>query len=185
MKTIIKKSVLIVLVICMFINTNAFAYSETDGLIVPVRFKYEVKSSDLEEGNALALEVIENVYSSGMILFREYSSGVAYVDSYKKSSFLGQGGKIEVRAGYLIDVNGIRRNIIISSTSKGRGSLAPLALSLATAGLAVGIWQNIGHAKTIPILLGSAATVGTLGLASMVGEEAVISPGKIMFAHVN
>ena len=188
MKKNIEKMVIGVLVgILLLVQVPVFAYEEGGRLLVPVRFKYEVSSDSLQEGDAVPLEVVENVYLDSMVLFKEYSSGIAYVNSYKKSAFLGRGGKIEITSGYLNDVNGARHSITLSSSAKGRGSLAPLVLSLATAGLGVGIWQGIGSvkAKSVPILLGSAATLGAIGLASMTGKEAVLSSGKVIFAHVN
>lgn len=188
MKNKIQKMVIGMLVsVLLLLQVPVFAYGEGSGLVVPVRFKYEVGSDSLQEGDAVPLEIIENVYSNNMLLFKENTSGIAYVSSFKKSSFLGQGGKIEVTLGYINDVNGIKRNITLSSSAKGRGSLAPLVLSLATAGLGVGIWQGIGgiKAKSVPILLGSAASLGAIGLASMTGKEAKLSPGKVIFAHVN
>ncbi len=189
MKDKIQKMVIGLLMgVILVVQLPVFAYGEEGGgLVIPIRFKYEVSSDSLQQGDAIPLEIVENVYLNGMILFKEYDSGIAYVNSYKKSSFLGRGGKIEITSGYINDLNGIRHSITLSSSTKGRGSLAPLVLSLATAGLAVGIWQGIGSVstKTVPILLGSAATLGTIGLASMAGKEAVLSSGKVIFAHVN
>ena len=188
MKNKIQKMVIGILVgMLLVVQVPVFAYEEGSGLLVPVRFKYDVSSDSLQEGDAVPLEVVENVYLNGAVLFKEYSSGIAYVNSYKKSAFLGRGGKIEITSGYLNDVNGKRHSITLSSSAKGRGSLAPLILSLATAGLGVGIWQGIGSlkAKSVPILLGSAATLGAIGLASMTGKEAVLSSGKVIFVHVN
>ena len=188
MKNKIQKMVIGILVgILLVVQVPVLAYEEGSGVVVPVRFKYEVSSDSLQEGDAIPLEVVENVYLNGMLLFKEYNSGIAYVSSYKKSAFLGQGGKIEINSGYINDVNGTRHNITLSFNAKGRGSLAPLVLSLATAGLAVGIWQGIGSikAKSVPILLGSAATLGAVGLASMTGKEAMLSSGKVIFAHLN
>lgn len=188
MKNINQKITTIILLIAIcFIQIPVQAINEVSGLVVPIRFKYEVSSDSIEEGDAIPIEVVENVYLNNMILFRENGSGIAYVTSFKKSSFLGQGGKIEIRTGYLQDINGRRHNIILSSNAKGRGSLAPLVLSLATAGLAVNIWDAFSGTgnKASSILYGSAASLGALGLATMTGKEAKLSPGKVIFAHVD
>ena len=183
------KNKIIRLLIIFVLFTNCFPANaqEVYGLSVPVRFRYEVSSSDLEQGDGIPIEITENVYQGDKILFKEYSSGIAYVSSFKGSASFGRGGNIEIRNGYLTDVNGKKHNILLSSNAKGRGSLTPIILTLGSAALSYGVWDLVldGSIGVPSILAASALTLLPVRTAQMRGSEAKLSPAKIVFAYVS
>ncbi len=176
----------ILVVLFLFVQFPVFA-QESRGLTVPVRFRYEVSSDELEVGDGIPLEIAENVYIGEKLLFKEFSPGFAYVSSFKKSASFGRGGSIEIRTGYVADINGKRRNITLSSNAKGKGSLTPIILTLGSAALSYGIWDLTfdGNVGVPSVLAATAFTLLPVRTAQMRGKEARLSPSKIVFAYVD
>lgn len=185
---IIKITLLLTLIIVRSVIMAAPVKAETiaSNTIVepiPVRFQYDISTKDINEGEALPLEVVNDVYINGQKLFAQGNAGYAYIDELKHGRMLGRGGQLSISRGQLVDVNGKTHQVILSTSSKGN-----LRLSSASGALLMGATATdaiINSSSTVGTLLGVGLGVGALGYLLRKGDEATISRGKVMFAHLS
>lgn len=188
MKNKITKIALAIMVITNMVLFVAPVNAETDdiaSLVIPVRFQYNVDTESLEEGNAIPLEVTQDVFQNGKKLFNQGGSGFAVIDELKKARSFGRGGKIKITQGQLIDINGKTHQILLSSNAKGNYKVSSPAGVLIGASTA----YNIAEAAfTAGSVTGSIFGVGVLLIPVAFffkkGQEAKLAKGKIMFARI-
>ena len=183
MKRIINIALIIILIAQTFAS-QAQAESKID-LAIPVRFLEEIDTRSIEKGNAIPLEITQDIYVDGKILFKQGGAGYAEVAEIKHAGFFGRAGKISINSGKLTDIKGVSHNISLSSNASGDHRLSAIGGSLATAGIA----YELAEAA----ILGQEATgiIFALGFAFLPiaflfrrGNEAKLSNGKIMFARL-
>ena len=153
-------------------------------LVVPVRFRYQVHGDDLEAGDGLSLEVVDNVYVGNSLVFRQGGGGVARVSAVKRAGFLGRGGNIEINSGELTDIYGTKHLISLTSNTKGKGSLGPVVLTLLSSGLAVALVPDLLFDNVESTLFGAGLALAPIHFAMKHGKEAKVSDGKVMFARI-
>ena len=160
-------------------------------LKVPVVFKYAISSEELQKGSKIRFSVAENVYIEKKLLFKKDSDGIAYVDSAKKRRIFGRGGKIKIEHGNIRDIYGNMHTLKLSLVFKGRNRKSAVLVPLVAAGAATLIFPVaavVGFAanSTAPLIGAAAATGGPALTAFSKGEEAHVSPARIIYAkHVS
>lgn len=182
----IQKMITILISVALFLmQIPVFAYGEVSGLVVPVRFRYQVYGNDLQVGDGIPLEVVDNVYTGGNLIFRQGGGGFAKVSRVSKAGILGRSGTIEINSGEITDVQRNKHLISITSSSKGRGSLGPVILTLLSSGIAVEVVPDLLFNGVASTLFGTGLALAPVYFIMKKGKEAKLSPGKVIFAHVN
>jgi len=153
-------------------------------LVVPVRFRYKVEGDELEAGDGIALEIVENIYVGNSLVFRQGDGGTAKVSSIKKSGIFGRGGSIEINSGDITDIYGRRHLISLTSSTKGSGTLGPVVLTLLTSGIAVAAVPELLFDSFESTLFGAGLALAPVHFAMKKGKEAKVSNGKVMYARV-
>ena len=155
-----------------------------NGLTIPIRFKYELQGDNLQAGDALAIEVIHDIYTNGILLFKTESTGYAKISSFKKSSFLGRGGKITINSGELIDIYGNKHFISFNQSTQGSSSVGPLVLTLLTSSIAVAaVPEILKKPKPSNVLFAAGLALSPLYFSSGKGKEANVQTGKVILAQ--
>jgi hypothetical protein len=183
-----KRITIVTLIIMTLVQAFApAAQAESiSNLAIPVRFLEDIDGSAIEEGNAIPLEVTQDIYLDGKLLFKQGGAGYAEIADIKHAGLLGRGGKITIRKGKLIDVKGQSHNITLSANATGDQKLS------AGAGTLIG--GSLGYELARFGILSGTATgvlfalgVGIIPIAFLKrkGNEARLSSGKIMFAHIS
>jgi hypothetical protein len=177
--------VLTIIICTQIIGFKAQAEAKNE-FVIPVRFLEDVDGSGIEDGNAIPLEITEDTYVNGKLLFKQGGAGYAEVSSIKHAGFLGRGGKITIRTGRLIDINGKSHNITLSAKANGDERLSAVSGTFIASGLGYEIAKEgliSGSASGILVGLG----VGFIPVAFFLrkGNEARLSSGKIMFARLS
>lgn len=183
-----KIAMILVVILRMIIFSAPVLAVEEQGLSslnIPVRFQYDIDTEGLEEGNAVPLEITQDIYLNGEKTFNQGGAGFAYIDELKRARFFGRGGKIRINRGELVDINGRSHGIYLSATAKGNYKFSSPAGAV-MGGATAFSWAESG--------IKSGTAVGTIfGLGSVLipvaflmkkGNEAKLSRGKIMFARI-
>ena len=97
------------------IEAAGLTTQDLSSLNIPVRFQYNIDTEGLEEGNAVPLEITQDVYLNERLVFKQGGAGFAVIDELKKARTLGRGGKIRITEGQLVDVNGKSHSIYLSA----------------------------------------------------------------------
>ena len=153
-------------------------------LIVPVRFKYQVHGNELEAGDGVPLEIVENVYVGNDLVFRQGSGGIAKVSNIKRAGLLGRSGTIEINSGEITDMYGGRHLISFMYSSKGSGKLGPLVLTLLSSGLAIAVVPDLLFNNLESTLFGTGLALAPIHFVTKKGKEAKVSDGKVMYARI-
>jgi len=170
--------------ILLIVQVPVYAFEEVSGLVVPVRFRYQVHGDDLQIGDGVSLEVVDNVYVGNNLVFKQGGAGVAKVSDIKRAGFLGRSGTIEINSGEITDIDGNKHLISLTSGSKGSGSLGPLVLTLLSSGLAVAVVPDLLFNNLESTLFGAGLALAPIHFAVKKGKEAKVSNGKVMFARI-
>lgn len=185
MKNKIQKMIIGVLAgILLMVQVPVCAFEEVGGLVVPVRFRYPVHGNDLEVGDGIPLEVVDNVYVGSNLIFKQGGGGVAKVSDIKRAGLLSRGGTVEINSGEITDVYGNKHLISLISSSKGSGNLGPLVLTLLSSGLAVAVVPDLLFNNLESTLFGAGLALAPIHFAMKKGKEAKVSDGKVMFARI-
>jgi hypothetical protein len=188
MKNKFTKILVVMIVILQVTILNLPTNANNDNLselVIPIRFKYDIDTEGLEQGNAIPLEITQDVYINGKKLFNENGSGYATIDEFKKAGFFGRGGKIKITQGQLTDINGKSHKVILNANSKGDYKISSPAGALTSAGLAYEIAEaGIYSATATGAILGVGVILIPVAYLFRKGSEAKLASGKIMFAHV-
>lgn len=180
------------LALIAFTALRAFVFAEAvqantaypEGADIPVRFLYDISTKDINEGDALPLEIVQDVYINGKKVFAQGSRGFAYIDELKKARWFGRSGKLRISRGQLLDVNGKQHNVFLSSSAKGDFKIGASAGALIGGAVAADGWINgIGSSATGAVL-GAGLTLIPIAFLLSKGKEATISRGKVMFARL-
>ena len=175
---------LIIMVLTQVSIPAVQAESKSD-LVIPVRFLEDVDTKGIEEGNAIPLEITQDIYVDGKLLFKQGGAGYAEIAELRRAGFLGRGGKITIRNGKLSDIKGVSHNISLSANSSGDHKASALGGGIAGAGLAYDVAHTaiiLGQASTI--LIGVGFIFLPIAFLFRRGNEAKLSNGKIMFARL-
>jgi sulfite reductase beta subunit-like hemoprotein len=184
MKRIINLA-LIIMTLTQAIAPAVQAESRTD-LVIPVRFVEDTDGSGIEDGNAIPLEITQDIYVDGKLPFKQGGAGYAEIADIKHASFLGRGGKITIRTGRLIDIKRQSHDITLSANASGDQRLSAVSGTL--------IGSSLGYELAREGILTGTATgalfavgVGIIPIAYFMrkGQEARLSCGKIMFARLS
>jgi len=152
---------------------------------VPVRFLQNVETSDLELGDAIPLEITQDVYVNGVKLFAQGSGGIAYIDDFKPARCLGRGGYIRLSHGELQDIHGKKHEIAISSSAKGDFKYKSAAGALIGGSMAFNVSKEVLAAGSASgIIFGLGFILIPIAFLMSKGKEAKLSKGKIMFARI-
>ena len=188
MKKKITKIVLTLMVIAKMVFFVAPVNAETNNisnLVIPVRFQYNVDTEGLEEGNAIPLEITQDVYQDGKKLFNQGGAGYAIIDELKRARSFGRGGKIKITQGQLVDLTGKTHQIILSANSKGDYRISSPAGVLIGASTAYNIADaGFSAGSATGSILGIGALLIPVAYFFRKGQEAKLAKGKIMFAHI-
>jgi len=153
---------------------------------IPVRFIEDVNTRELEEGNAIPLEITQDIYINGKLLFKQGGAGYAEIAEFRRAGFLGRGGKLIIRSGIITDIKGQNHKISLSANSNGDYRISAISATLGTAGLAYEI-AKLGFTsnETSGFLIALGAGIVPLAFLFRRGNEAKLSSGKIMFARLS
>lgn len=183
-----KRITIVTLIIMTLVQAFAPAVQaeSVSDLAIPVRFLEDIDTRGLEEGNAIPLEITQDIYLDGKLLFKQGGAGYAEIAELSRAGFLGRGAKITIRSGIITDIKGQNHKISLSANSSGDHRLSAISGTLGTAGLAYDIARlgfTSGEASGVLLALG----VGIVPLAFLFrrGNEAKLSSGKIMFARLS
>ncbi|MEY3370442.1 MAG: hypothetical protein RLZZ361_1112 [Cyanobacteriota bacterium] len=184
MKRIINIALLIIILVQILAPQVKAEYR--NDLLIPVRFLVDIDGKGIEKGNAIPLEITQDIYMDGKLLFKQGGAGYAEIAEIKHAGFLGRGGKILIRSGKLTDIRGQTHNITLSANAIGDRKLSSVSGTLIGGGLGYEIAKEgliSGTASGVLIGLG----VGVIPLAYFLrkGQEAKLSCGKIMFARLS
>ncbi len=190
MKNLLTKLTIAIMILIRSIIMAAPASAETttsqnimNG--IPVRFQYDINTKDIEQGNAIPLEIVHDIYIDGKKIFAQGGAGYAYVDTLKQARSFGRGGELSVSRGELIDVEGKAHHIYLSANANGDRKLMPMAGALMGAASTFEILEGatrVGSATGI--LFGAGTGLATVAGVLGKGKEATISRGKVMFATI-
>lgn len=148
--------------------------------VIPVRFLADVSTKDIEPGNAIPLQIVQDIYNGEQKVFAQGGAGYAYIDNLEPSKSLGRGAKLSISRGVLIDINGRSHQIELNANAKGDGRLMPVAGGLMAGASSLDVANNVGSATGIIFAVG--AILSTIAVFRSKGKEATLSSGKVMFA---
>lgn len=167
----------------MFLTNPLIALANTN--VVPVRFLHNITTKDINQGDAIPLEIIHDINIDGHKIFAQGGAGYAHIDEVQKARWLGRGGKITISRGVIVDTLGNTHNVVLSHSSKGAFDLGSAAGALSIGAIGSDIIEAGAKAGSISgTLLGVGAGLGAASFLLGKGKEASIGRGKVMFAHL-
>ncbi len=182
MKNIITKLGIIMMILIRSILLAAPVSAELINNVqtIPVRFLSDVSTKDIEPGNAIPLQIVQDIYNGEQKLFAQGGAGYAYIDNLEAARSLGRGAKLSISRGVLVDINGKSHEVQLSANAKGDGRLMPVAGGLMAGVSSLELASNVGSATGIIFAVG--AILSTIAVFRTKGREATLSSGKVMFA---
>lgn len=158
---------------------------DLSSLNIPVKFQYDIDTEGLEEGNAVPLEITQDIYLNGKKIFSQGGAGFAYIDELKKARFFGRGGKIRITHGELVDINGKSHSIYLMANAKGNYKFSSPAGAV-MGGATAFSWakEGVSSGTAVGTLFGLGSVLIPVAFAMKKGNEAKLSRGKIMFARI-
>ena len=127
---------------------------------IPVTFKHQVVSDQIELGDSLNMVIDKDVTINGVVVFEAGSEGISYVEKSKQGRYWGRGGLVEIKSAQFTDVAGNKHNCKIAVKRKG---------SSKTTGIVMPV---VGALIFLPLML--------FGFRK--GENVTINPGVIFDA---
>lgn len=181
-----KKKIAIALVLIMTQVNLVLANGEDQAVSsIPVRFLHNISSRDINQGDAIPLEIIHDINIKGHKVFAQGGAGYAYVDEVKKARWMGRGGKLSISRGVVVDVLGNTHNVFLSNDAKGEFRLGGIAGAISLGAVSSDILELGGRRGSVSgTILGIGSGLGAASLLMSKGNEATIGKGKVMFASL-
>jgi hypothetical protein len=150
---------------------------------IPVRFQSDISTRDIEQGNAIPLEIVHDIYIEGRKVFAQGGAGYAYIDQLQQARSLGRAGKMTISRGVLVDINGRSHEIYLNANAQGSRRIMPIAGGLMAGAASYGLVRDsVGAGSVLGLMFGTGAVLSTVAIVLSKGKEATISAGKVMFA---
>lgn len=172
--------VMMILIRSILFSAPVNAESLNNVQTIPVRFLSDVSTKDIEPGNAIPLQIVQDIYNGEEKIFAQGGAGYAYIDNLEAAKSMGRGAKLSISRGVLIDIKGKSHEVQLNANAQGDGRLMPVAGGLMAGASSLDLASNVGSATGIIFAVG--AILSTIAVFRSKGKEATLSSGKVMFA---
>ncbi len=180
------KSIALALIM-LILSTEIAAQAEVNnlaGLTVAVKLVRDIDSDELADTKAVAIEVVNDVYSGNQKIFAQGQQGYAMLNHSRGGAF-GRGGEISINQGQLTDLNGVNHNLSMNLSSHGDRRLSSAAGTLIGSALTYGILSTAIQSRSVTgIIYGAGTAIGTAGYAMRKGNHVRISSGTVVLATI-
>ncbi len=126
------KKIIILILVIIFISILPITVAEEinvhSGIKIPLRVERNQTSKNLKSGTKITLEVANDIYQDGILIFKKGNKAALNITEAKKAGFLGHAGKFVIIDGEVYDNLGNIHQLSFNQTYIGEEKTYPKVL---------------------------------------------------------